>query len=71
MDKLQFILLVESRLPVVGSLLSGLLDHLDDLLPGLAIFGEDVDILRGELHSSLGGVIDGLDVQDKVPPVIQ
>ena len=39
-----FNLLVESRLPVVGSLLSCLLNHLDDLLPGLAVLGEDVDI---------------------------
>ena len=36
-------LLVQSRLPVVGSLLSDLLNHLDDLLPGLAGLGEDVD----------------------------
>ena len=61
-----FLLLVESGLPVVGSLLSGLLDHLDDLLSGLAVLGEDVDILRGQLHRPLGSVIDCLDVEDKV-----
>ena len=60
-------LLVQSRLPVVGSLLSDLLNHLDDLLPGLAVLGEDVDILGGKLHGSLSSVIDGLDVEDKVP----
>ena len=61
------LLLVESRLPVIGSLLSGLLDHLDNLLPSLAILGENVDILGGKLNGSLGGVIDGLDMEDKVP----